>query len=355
MPDPATLAAGCVLGSLVLYALFGGADFGGGFWDLLARGPRAADRRRLIANAIGPVWETNHVWIILAIVVLFTAFPEAFAVVCTALFIPVTIVLAGIVLRGAAFAFHAYRLHEERGAGWWGAVFASASLVTPVFLGVVFGAISSGRIRATDPLAFPGDVRLWLSPFPIAVGFLALSSFAFLAAVYLVLETNDSGLREEFRRDSFRSAAALVFLSGVTLAVAAFDAQEFFRSLTGSPWSIPIVAAEVAAAAGAIVSLALRRYPLARACAAAQVSLLLIGWGMAQYPYLVRPDITVFSAAASSGTLRYLLGALAAGAVLLFPAIFFLLWVFKREALSGRSVRGPSGDETIPRRPASNG
>jgi len=219
----------------------------------------------------------------LAIVVLFTAFPGAFAVVCTALFIPVTIVLAGIVLRGAAFAFHAYRLHEERGAGRWGAVFSSASLVTPVFLGVVFGAISSGRIRATDPLAFPGDVRLWLSPFPIAVGFLALSSFAFLAAVYLVLETNDSGLREEFRRDSFRSAAA-------------------------------------------------------------QVSLLLIGWGMAQYPFLVRPDITVFSAAASSGTLRFLLGALAAGAVLLFPAIFFLLWVFKREALSGRSRREP--DET---------
>ena len=342
MPDPATLAAGCILASLVLYALFGGADFGGGFWDLLARGPRATDRRRLIAKAIGPVWETNHIWIILAIVVLFTAFPGAFAVVCTALFVPLTIVLAGIVLRGAAFAFHAYRLHEERGAGRWGALFSSASLVTPVFLGVVFGAISSGRIRATDPLAFTGDVRLWLSPFPIAVGFLALSSFAFLAAVYLILETSDPGLREEFRRDSFRCGIALVFLSGVTMASAAVDAREFFRALTGSPWSIPIVAAEVAAAAGGIVSLALRRYPFARACAAAQVSLLLIGWGLAQYPYLVRPDITVFSAAASSGTLRLLLGALAAGAVLLFPAIFLLLRVFKWEAISGRSRRDPS-------------
>ncbi len=113
MPDTATLSAGCILASLVLYALFGGADFGGGFWDLLARGPRAADRRRLIAKAIGPVWETNHIWIIVAIVILFTAFPVAFAVVCTTLFIPLTIVLAGIVLRGAAFAFHAYRLHEK--------------------------------------------------------------------------------------------------------------------------------------------------------------------------------------------------------------------------------------------------
>ena len=339
MPDPATLSAGCILASLVLYALFGGADFGGGVWDLLARGPRGADRRRLTAGAIGPVWETNHIWLIAAVVILFTAFPRAFAVVCTALFVPLTIVLAGIVLRGAAFAFHAYRLHEERGAGRWGVAFASASLVTPVFLGIVFGAISSGRIRATEPLAFTGNVGLWLSPFPISVGLLALASFAFLAAVYLILETKDPGLREELRRDAFRSAAALMLLSGLTLATAAVDAKEFFRALTGRPWSIPLVAANAAAAAGAIASLALRRYPLARACAAVQVSLLLIGWGVAQYPYLVRPDITVFSAAASQWTLRFLLGALAAGAALLFPAIFFLFRVFKWEAISGTNRR----------------
>ena len=339
MPDPATLSAGCLLASLVLYALLGGADFGGGVWDLLARGPRAADRRRLTAGAIGPVWETNHIWLITAIVILFTAFPRAFAVVCTALFVPLSIVLAGIILRGAAFSFHAYRLHEEQGAGRWGFVFASASLVTPVFLGIVFGAISSGRIRAKEPLAFTGDVTSWLSPFPITVGFLALASFAFLAAVYLILETKDPGLREEFRRDSFRSAGALILLSGLTLALAATDAPEFFRALTGRPWSISLVVADAAAAAGAIVALVLRRYPLARACAAAQVSLLLIGWGMAQYPYLVRPDITVFSVAASPGTLRFLLGALAAGAALLFPAIFLLLRVFKWEAISGTPRR----------------
>jgi cytochrome d ubiquinol oxidase subunit II len=339
MPDPATLSAGCILGSLVLYALFGGADFGGGVWDLLARGPRAADRRRLTAGAIGPVWETNHIWLIAAIVILFTAFPRSFAVICTALFVPLSIVLAGIVLRGAAFSFHAYRLHEDRSAGRWGVVFASASLVTPVFLGIVCGAISSGRIRATEPLAFTGDVTSWLSPFPISVGLLALASFAFLAAVYLILETEDPGLREELRRDALRSAVVLAFLSGLTLALAAVDAKEFFHAFTGRPWSIPIVAAEGVAAAGAIAFLARRRYPLARACAAAQVSFLLIGWGIAQYPYLVRPDITVLSAAASPWTLRFLLGALAAGAVLLFPAIFFLFRVFKWEAISGSPRR----------------
>lgn len=206
----------------------------------------------------------------------------------------------------------------------------------------MFGAISSGRIRATEPLAFTGDVTSWLSPFPISVGFLALASFAFLAAVYLLLETDDPGLREEFRRDALRSAAVLVFLSGLTLTLAAVDAQEFFRAITGSSWSIPLVAAEAVAAAGTITFLARRRYPLARACAAAQVSLLLIGWGMAQYPYLVRPDVTVSSAAASPRTLRFLLGALAAGAVFLFPAIFFLLRVFKWKAISGTPGREPT-------------
>src|SRR3990172_2758016 len=116
MPSLPSLLAGAMLGSLVFYALLGGADFGGGVWDLLARGPRAGDQRRLIAHAIGPVWETNHIWLIIAIVVLFTGFPPAFAAISTALFVPLTLLLAGIVLRGAAFAFHAYHLHEETGA-----------------------------------------------------------------------------------------------------------------------------------------------------------------------------------------------------------------------------------------------
>src|SRR5660397_184984 len=99
MPTFPTLAAGCILASLVLYALTGGADFGGGVWELLNYGPREEARKRLIVHAIGPVWETNHVWVIVAVVILFTAFPRAFAVLSTALFVPLTLVLAGIVLR----------------------------------------------------------------------------------------------------------------------------------------------------------------------------------------------------------------------------------------------------------------
>src|SRR5512146_532312 len=135
MPDLPTLASGSILASLILYTLLGGADFGGGVLSLNRREPRAAARRLLVAHAIGPVWETNHIWVIVAVVVLFTAFPRAFAVVSTALFVPVTLLLAGIVLRGAGFAFHSYRLHDDPEPGRWGTVFAAASLLTPIVLG----------------------------------------------------------------------------------------------------------------------------------------------------------------------------------------------------------------------------
>ena len=92
--------------------MLGGADFGGGVWDLLALGPRKARQRELIAEAIGPVWEANHVWLILAIVLLFTCFPPAFARLGTRLHIPLSLVLIGIVLRGSAFTFWRY------GAPW---------------------------------------------------------------------------------------------------------------------------------------------------------------------------------------------------------------------------------------------
>ncbi len=146
------LAAGLVIvAALNLYAVSGGADFGGGFWDLLARGPRAQRQRELIAHAIGPIWEANHVWLILAIVVLFTAFPPAFARVTTVLHIPLFLMLLGIIARGAAFSFRAYGDPARETQRPWGPVFAVSSLLTPLLLGVVLGAIASGTGRPWRP------------------------------------------------------------------------------------------------------------------------------------------------------------------------------------------------------------
>ncbi|HLA79552.1 MAG TPA: cytochrome d ubiquinol oxidase subunit II, partial [Vicinamibacteria bacterium] len=136
--------AGVLMAALVIYALGGGADFGGGVWDLLASGPRAASQRRTIEQAIGPIWEANHVWLILVIVVLFVAFPPGFAALGTALHIPLALMLIGIVLRGSAFAFRSYGAASDLEARRWGRVFAVASLVTPLTLGWSVGAVASG-------------------------------------------------------------------------------------------------------------------------------------------------------------------------------------------------------------------
>ena len=170
--SPAEAVAVAMLLALVIYALFGGADYGAGVWDLLARGPRATAQRELIAHAIGPVWEANHVWLIIVIVLLFTGFPSAFSAIMTTLHVPLSLMLIGIVLRGSAFTFRSYD-NSEVGKRRWNRVFSIPSVVTPMLLGAVIGAIATGQ---------PGRALDSGLPMPL---------FAFLAAIYLTLETPD--------------------------------------------------------------------------------------------------------------------------------------------------------------------
>src|ERR1700730_7794471 len=156
--------AGILWLTLTAYAVLAGADYGGGVWDLFASGGRAAEQRRVIAEAMGPVWEANHVWLIFMITGLFTAFPAALAALATALYIPFTIALMGIVLRGAAFAF---RAHGAEGAGplsGWGVVFGSASIITPVFLGAALAAAGGGFIVVGGGRVTSGYFGGWATP-----------------------------------------------------------------------------------------------------------------------------------------------------------------------------------------------
>jgi cytochrome bd ubiquinol oxidase subunit II len=329
MFSPEVLLAGVLLVSLTFYALMGGADYGGGVWDLLAWGPRASRQRELIAEAIGPIWEANHVWLILVIVVLFTGFPLAFATVSTALHIPLSLLLIGIVLRGSAFTFRSYDRREDNVQRHWGRIFAIASLITPFLLGVTLGAIASGKIRIKFGTFSEGFIRPWLGSFPFAVGGFALALFAFIAAVYLTLETEDEALREDFRVRALAAAAVVGALALIVFLLSERGAPLIRAKLASSWWTWPLQIATGVMAVGAISALWTRRYRLARLCAAAQITLILWGWGMAQFPYLVEPDITIYNAAAPPITQRVLLVALAVGALLLFPSFYYLFRVFK--------------------------
>lgn len=321
-----------IAASLVFYALSGGADYGGGMWDLLAFGPRARRQREAIEDTISPIWEANHVWLILVVTVLFTAFPAAFGVLMTALHIPLTLVLLGIVFRGSAFVFRKYDARDDHTHRRWSQVFGISSFLTPFFLGLCLGAVASGDIRVEDGVVTTGFFAGWTSAFAVGCGLFAQGLFAFLAATYLtVAASDDLELTEDFRRRALFSGLALAPAAALVYGLAVSGAPSIFEGLT-SWWAPWLLAATSVCAVGALWMLWRRHFRAARLFAAGQAALILIGWFIAQYPYLIVPDVTTYASAAAGDTLRILTWTLAIGALLLFPSFAYLFYVFRRRS-----------------------
>jgi cytochrome d ubiquinol oxidase subunit II len=330
--SPAELVAGVMLVALIAYTLTGGADFGGGVWDLLARGPRAGAQRDLIAKVLAPIWEANHVWLIVVVVLLFVAFPLANAAIATALHIPLTLVLIGVVLRGVAFVFRSYGDGGGASQRRWGRLFAVASTISPVFLGVCLGAVASGTMTfdPTTGRVITDFVSDWAAPFPLAVGLLVLGLFSLVAAVYLTLETADLALREDFRRRGLAAAAFVGAMALLGIVTAQAGAPRVAEGLLATAWALPLHLLTGAAAAGVIAALWTRRWRLARPLVQAQAVLIVAGWGLSQHPYIVPEGLTIEAAAAHPAVLEPLLVALALGGVLVVPAFWWLYRVFRR-------------------------
>jgi len=334
---PEVIAA--VMGAaLNAYVLTGGADFGGGVWDLLASGPRRDRQRALVADSIAPIWEANHVWLIVVVVVLFTAFPPAFAMLGTVLHIPLTVMLAGIVLRGSAFVFRSYGTHAR---SRWGTTFAVASIVTPLQLGAVVGAIATGAVADAAARIGSGSfaeifVAPWAAAFPVSTGFFALALFAFLAATYLTVDAEDDALRDDFRARALAAAATVFVCAAAALMFARSAAPRLAIGVAGA---LLIQVATGIAAVTAIASLWRRRFRAARVAAAAQVSLILWGWLLAQYPYVVPTALSIREAAAPAVTLRLLAVGLLVGGAVLVPSLRYLLRVFKQKGTTRQPSR----------------
>lgn len=337
-----SLTAVVALLALLAYAVLGGADFGGGVWDVLARGPRATAQRVAVAEAMGPVWEANHVWLIFLIVVLFSAFPSAFAALSVALFWPFHLILAGVVLRGAAFVFSAHGRAAGRTPIAWGAAFGAASVITPVLLGASLGAVSAGQIRLQGGNVVPSSEWAWVAPFPLVTGVLALAVCAYLAAVYLTLET-EGALQEDFRQ----RALVVWLIAGIfalgTLGLTRVDAPYLWAGLTAG-LALPWVVTGVLLAPASALAMFWRRYHLARACAVGQAILLLVGWALALSPYIIYPDVTLAGAAAPDATLQFVLVTVPIGLGLVLPSLWFLFSVFKGRNPEAPLPASPSSD-----------
>ncbi|HSZ03995.1 MAG TPA: cytochrome d ubiquinol oxidase subunit II [Solirubrobacteraceae bacterium] len=328
----AEVVGAILIAVLTLYAILAGADFGGGLWDLLAGGDRRGRApRTLIDETITPVWEANHVWLIFALVVFWSAFPTAFAAVMTAAALPLWLAILGIVLRGAGFAFR----KEVEGLHWerlLGAVFALSSLLTPFFMGTVVGAVAAGKV-ALD--AQRTTLATWTSPTSLLIGGLFVAVCGYLAAVFLVGEAirrDDDRHERYFRRRAALASAAAGALSLAALAELHHSNHQLYHGLTGRALALVLLAGACGLAVLAL--LALGRSRGLRPLSALGVAAVVWGWGVAQYPTLLPgTGLTLANGSAPHATLIALIVVFAAAVLLVGPSFLLLFWLHGRRLL----------------------
>jgi cytochrome d ubiquinol oxidase subunit II len=311
------------------YAVFGGADFGAGFWSLVARDDgRGRRARELVDWAIGPVWEANHVWLIFVLVVLWTGFSTAFAAIFSTLFIPLSLAALGIVLRGSGFAFHktARRLRGRRVAE---RLFGLSSLLTPFFMGTVVGAVAAGRVPVGNAAGDP--ITSWLNPLSLLIGALFVATSAYLAAVFLISDARRAAVADLERYFTARALATAVVAGALAVAgifVLRADARFVFDGLTGD--GLPLVIASALCGVTALVLVRRGAQRAARPLAVGAVVAVVWGWGVAQHPYLLPQQLTIDAAAAPTATLTAVLIVFGVAVVLVVPAMGLLFTLAQR-------------------------
>ena len=320
------------------YAVFGGADFGAGFWSLVAVGGRGKRARELIDWAIGPVWEANHVWLIFVLVVLWTGFSAAFEAIFSTLFIPLSLAALGIVLRGAGFAFHK-TARRFKGRQLAERIFGLSSLLTPFFMGTVVGAIASGRVPVGNAAGDP--VTSWLNLLSLVIGALFVATSAYLASVFLVSDARRAraaDLERYFTTRAIAAAAAAGVLALAGIIALRADARFVYDGLTSE--GLPLVIVSVLCGAGALFLLWRRARRGARPLAVGAVAAVILGWGIAQHPYLLPQQLTIDDAAAPGATLTAVLIVFGVAVVLVIPSMALLYTLAQRSLIE--ETAGPA-------------
>jgi cytochrome d ubiquinol oxidase subunit II len=318
-----------LLVGLAAYAVLGGADFGAGFWQLWGgRGERQKAIREHAHHAMGPVWETNHVWLIFVLVICWTAYPTAFGSIASTLCVPLFIAGIGIIMRGTAYALRSgtASAREQRRIE---VAFAISSILTPFALGAVIGGIASGRVPVGNAR---GDlVTSWLNETSIFIGVLTVATAAYLAAVYLAADARRIGrsdLEEAFRVRALAMGIVAGALALGGLAIVHDDARRIWDGLTSGGGLAAVIVSGLAGIATMLLVLR-SRYEAARVTAAIAVAAIVAGWAAAQSPYIL-PGLTVEEAAASHSALVTLIVGVGLGAILLLPSLALLFGLFLR-------------------------
>ncbi len=319
--------------SLLLYILLGGSDFGAGILELLPAGPLRERQKKVINRAMGPVWEANHMWMILIVVILFMGFPTIFTTLMIALHIPMLALLVGIVIRGAAFTFRHYdaiqAARSQRAYTW---LFGLSSLWTAFWLGIIAASLNRGIIDPDAREVWRAYIAPWWGIYPLSVGAFVACIFAFLASIYLVGETDDSELKRRFIQLGAVFNVLVVIGGGVVFLASRDERESLAIAFLRNPMNVGVVVLATVLFVALWFMVTRRRVLLTRVVASGQVALILIGWCLLYAPDAVltaRGPLSFYQQAAPPATLRQLVLALLVGSVFIFPSLYFLLRVFK--------------------------
>ena len=335
-----TLILIILLTALALYAVLGGADFGAGVWEFNTV-LRASDRQReLLYHAIGPVWETNHVWLIFILVILFGAFPPAFATLNQALFVPLLLALVGIVFRGAAFAFRSQLKSDPRAGRIWESTFALASVLTPLFLGASVGAIASGQLKIDDAGNYQGDYLFgWINSLSVFNGFFTVGLCAYCSATYMIREASQitepidrKEMVSLWRKRALYTGSFMGVLAMTGLILVATSYPELWSGMLRRGWSMILLSM----IAGCFSIWAIHHCLINSSVVGVSItcSCVVFGWGFAQYPDLLPGVWSAEQAASPTPVLRIILLATLIGSLFLIPSLYLLFRVFKMGPIS---------------------
>ena len=325
---------------LLLYVLFGGSDFGAGIIELLPAGSLREAQKKVINRAMGPVWEANHMWLVLIVVILFMGFPTIFTTLMIALHLPMLALLVGIVVRGAAFTFRHYdAVQEAQSQRIYTWLFGLSSLWTAVWLGVIAASLNRGIIDPASREVWAAWFAPWWGIYPLAVGVFVACIYAFLASIYLVGETEQPDLKRRFLRLAAWFNGLVVLTGGLVFAASWSERESLPAAFLKAPMNFVVVAMATLLFVLLWFFVGKRRIMLTRIVASGQVTLILLGWYILYAPNALitaRGPLSFYAEAAPPATLGQLVLALLIGSLFIFPSIFYLFRVFK---LPGGSTR----------------
>lgn len=322
--------------AILLYFLLGGADFGAGIIELFTSDDNKHRTRATMYQAIGPIWEANHMWLIIAVVILFVGFPEIYSSMCTYLHIPLLAMLMGVIARGTAFAFRNYdAIKGERTQALYNNIFVYSSFLTPLFLGIIAGSALSRQIDFDSKDFLTAYVYSWLNWFSITVGLFTVALCGFLAAIYLIGEATDEYDVKRFVKKAKVLNAVAFFCGGLVFLAAETSNIRLARWIFGNPVSLIAVIAASISLILLWITIAKGRKQLPRIFAAFQVSMILLSVGYRHYPNFIMgkngKNLSVLTNHATAGTIDTLGVALLIGSLFILPALFYLFYSFREK------------------------